>query len=405
MEKMKATVPTKLTSIKEQAEAEARKVAALSIQQITQGAQKVRMRLRHDLGEAAGRVRAAEAKLSSSDSDPSLALKAAVDVRTEKSKYSKLHDLAESALVQQKSKAAKSIVKAEANAKESVRLAVKDAEGKELKEARDDLSNKQKQVESEEQKQLEGKVAKIKELAKAKIDQEREKFKKLVDAAVNMAPDKEKALRTKAKVALHKAKIAAKAYEDQMISSIAPHTVDGKVVTKEMAADCVKNPTGCSLFTLKNENSAAAAKFAESKARQAKRAQKEAKEGVTKALEKLRVTTDVAQKYAEEARDMDEKETRIRLAKLQLNEAKAAAAFHSAAKAHLQTQLVHTQMKMDDNDAGSKLKQFESALKEMKVTHSEETIRQADQAKLQKEAAFEKAQQAAKALLKLNGPP
>ena len=41
----------------------------------------------------------------------------------------------------------------------------------------------------------------------------------------------------------------------------------------------------------------------------------------------------------------------------------------------------------------------------MKVTHSEETLRQADQAKLQKEAAFDKARQAAKALLKLSGPP
>jgi len=405
MQKTKAELPAKLTTIRESAEAQARKVAALSIQQITKGARKVRMKLRKDLGEAAGRVRAAEARLASSDTNPSLALKSAVDVRTEKAKYAKLHDLAESALVQQKSKAAKQIVKAEANAKESVRLAVKDAEAKELKEAREQLTGKQKKVEREEQQKLDSKISKIKQMAKAKIDAERQNFKKLVDTAVKIAPKKEKDLRMKAKVALHKAKAAAQAYKEKMISSLAPHTVDGKVVTKEMAAECVKNPSGCSLFTLQGQNTAAAAKFAESKARKAKRAQKDAKEGVSKALEKLRVATVTSQKYAQEARDMDEKETRIKLAKLQLNEAKAAAAFHSAAKAHLQTQLVHTKMKADENDADSKLKQFEQALNEMKVTHSEATMAQSETAKVQKEAAFEKARKAAQALLKLNGPP
>merc|ERR1719502_2478011 len=99
-----------------------------------------------------------------------------------------------------------------------------------------------------------------------------------------------------------------------MIRSVAPHTVDGKTVTKKMAAECVKNPSGCNLFTLKGQNTAAAAKYAESKARKAKRAQKEAKEGVSKAMEKLKVATKVARKYAQDARDMDEKETRIKLA-------------------------------------------------------------------------------------------
>lgn len=405
LQKMQATLPAKMAQIREKAQTEAQTVASMAIQQITKGAKKVRMRLRQDLGEAAGRVRSAEAKLASSDSNPALALKSAVDVRTEKSKYHKLHDLAESALVQQKSKAAKSIVKAEANAKESVRLAVKTAESKELKEAREGLSRKQKELEEKEQKQLEAKIVQIKEMAQLKIREERKTFKSLVDAAVNMAPKKEKALRMKAKVALHKAKIAAAAYEEQMISSLAPHTVDGKVVTKEMAAECVKNPSGCSLFTLKNENTAAAAKFAESKARKAKRAQKQAKEGVAKALEKLKVTTQVSQKYAQEARDMDDKETRIKLAKLQLNEAKAAAAFHSAAKAHLQTQLVHSEMSGAENDASSKLKVFEQALQEMKVTHSEATLKNADKAKASKAAAFEKAREAAQALLKLSAPP
>merc|ERR1711988_316801 len=235
----------------------------MAIQQITKGARKVRMRLRQDLGEAAGRVTASEAKLASSDSNPSLALKAAVDVRTEKKKYHKLHDLAESALVQQKAKAAKQIVQAEANAKESVKLAVKDAEKKELKEARSTMTAEQKKIEEEEQKKLEARVKEVKNMATLKIKAERQKFKTLVDAAVKMAPSREKQLRLKAKIALHKAKIAAKAYEEKMITSIAPHTVDGKVVTKKMAADCVKNPSGCDLFTLKGHNTAAAAKFAE----------------------------------------------------------------------------------------------------------------------------------------------
>lgn len=404
MEKVKAQLPSKLASIKQKAEATAEKVAAMAIQQITKGAKRVRIKLRQDLGEAAGRVHAAEKKLASSDANPTLALKSAVDLRTEKAKYHRLHDLAESALVQQKSKAAKAIVKAEANARESVKLAVKDAEGKELKEARDQLTSEQKRVEAEEQKRLNIKIKQIKQMTQMKIDSKRKSFKKMVDAAVKLSPAREKDLRVRAKLALQKAKSAAQAYEEQMIRSVAPHTVDGKTVTKEMAAECVKNPSGCNLFTLKGQNTAAAAKYAESKARKAKRAQKEAKEAVSKAMEKLKVATKVARKYAQDARDMDEKETRIKLAKLQLNEAKAAAAFHSAAKAHLQTQLVHTQMKTDDDDADSKLKQFEKALKEMKVTHSEATIADGKKAKAEKQAAFKTAREAAKALLKLNQP-
>ena len=51
----------------------------MAIQQITQGAKKVRMRLTNDLGEAASRVKAAQQKLANSDQNPSMALKAAVD--------------------------------------------------------------------------------------------------------------------------------------------------------------------------------------------------------------------------------------------------------------------------------------------------------------------------------------
>jgi len=155
---------------------------------------------------------------------------------------------------------------------------------------------------------------------------------------------------------------------------------------------------------LSGENTASAAKFAESKARKAKRAQLDAKESVTKAMEKLRVSTNVAQKYAQEARDLDEKETRIKLAELQLNEAKAASAFHSAAKAHLQSQLVHTQMTSEEDTADSKLKQFEEAMTEMKVTHSEAVSQKADDVKEAKLAAFKKAQEAARAVLQMKAP-
>jgi len=211
-------------------------------------------------------------------------------------------------------------------------------------------------------------------------------------------------LRMKAKISLHKAKIAAQSYEEQIMAAVAPKAADGSPITKAMAGDCIKNPAGCSDMSLQGENSASAAKFAESKARKAKRAQLQAKESVQKAMENLRVTTDVAQKYAQEARDMDEKETRIKLAELQLNEAKAASAFHSAAKAHLQSQLVHTEMTAEEGTAETKLKQFEDALTEMKVTHSEAVTKKGDDAKEEKLAAFKKAQEAAKALLEMKAP-
>merc|ERR1712167_522933 len=124
---------------------------------------------------------------------------------------------------------------------------------------------------------------------------------------------------------------------------------------------------------------AAAAKYAESRARKAARAQKE-------------------------ARAMDDKQTRIKLAELQLNEAKASAAFHSAAKAHLQTQLVHAKMTSEESSADSKMKQFQDALKELKVTHSEALTNEAEVSKSSKAEAFAKARAAAKALLKMKAP-
>merc|ERR1719158_1836227 len=177
---MKATLPSKLSVIKQKAEGQAQKVATMAINEVTKGARKVRMRLKNDLGEAAGRVKAAQAKLASADENPAMALKAAVDVRTEKAKYKKLHDLAESALSEQKKKASKKIQEAEDNAKESVRLAVKDAEKKELRKAQGNLAEQQKKVEDLEKKKLAAKKKEIKKLAQAKIKAERVKFKALV---------------------------------------------------------------------------------------------------------------------------------------------------------------------------------------------------------------------------------
>merc|ERR1712100_686058 len=260
VEAMKAKLPEHMKTIKEKAEAEAKEVATTAIKLITQGARQVRMRLTQDLGEAAGRVRKAEHKLSSSDANPSQALKAAVDVRTEKEKYSKLHDLAESALGEQKSEASKKIEEAEENAKDSVKLAVHDAEQKELKESQSKLEVEQKKIEEDEQKKLKQRHTEIKQLAENKIKAERLKFKSLVDAAVKMAPQREKNLRMKAKISLHKAKIAAEAYEEQMMKAVAPKSADGNPMTKQMAAECIKNPAGCASMSLSGENTASAAK-------------------------------------------------------------------------------------------------------------------------------------------------
>merc|ERR1711924_375676 len=249
VEAMKAKLPEHMKTIKEKAEAEAKEVATTAIKLITQGARQVRMRLTQDLGEVAGRVRKAEHKLSSSDANPSQALKAAVDVRTEKEKYSKLHDLAESALGEQKSEASKKIEEAEENAKDSVKLAVHDAEQKELKESQSKLEVEQKKIEEDEQKKLKQRHTEIKQLAENKIKAERLKFKSLVDAAVKMAPQREKNLRMKAK-------IAAEAYEEQMMKAVAPKSADGNPMTKQMAAECIKNPAGCASMSLSGENTA-----------------------------------------------------------------------------------------------------------------------------------------------------
>merc|ERR1711939_595388 len=293
------------------------------------------------------------------------------------------------------------ILLAEQNAKASVRLVVKEATDKELKEARGNLAKATKKLATEQQKRTHQKMIEIKKLTDAKIKAERYKFKKMVDAAVKMAPAGEKSIRTKAKIALQKAKIAAKAYESQMRRSARPRTATGKRMSKKMAAACIQNPAGCKQFTLSSHNVSSAAKFAESRARKAKREQLKAKEGVAKAMEKLAVSTKTSQKYAQQASDLDEKETRIRLAKLQLNEAKAAAAFHSAAKAKLQSQVAHTKQALQRNTVQDKMKAFQSALKEMKVTSSATTNAQLDKAKQTRKDAFTQAQNAAKDILKM----
>jgi hypothetical protein len=400
LNKMKSMMPAKVAAAKAKAQVQAQRVASMAIQQITKGAKNVRMNLQHDLGEAADRVQGAEQKLAHADTNPTVALKDAVDVQTEKKKYQKLKKLAQVALVQQKSKAAHNILLAEENAKASVRLAVHDVEKKELKEAQGQLAASQNKLAKEEEKQAQRKMKLIQQMTDAKIKAERYKFKQLVDAAVKTAPSREKSLRIKAKISLQKAKVAAKAYVTQIRKSTRPKTASGKRITKKMAAECVKNPTGCKMFTLKGQNIAAAAKFAESQARKAKRQQLTAKEGVAKAMQKLNSATAVMQKMSKEAEDLDEKETRIRLAKLQLNEAKAAAAFHSAAKAHLQTELAHSKFQAGRKRVNDQLQKFQTAMKEMKLTSDEGTKNLARKAKVTKKAAFSKAAQAARKLLK-----
>jgi len=346
-------------------------------------------------------VQQAERQLANADKTPRAALKDAVDVRTKKQKYKKLKNLAQVALVQQKAKAAKKISLAEENAKASVRLAVKDVEKKELKEAQGKLAKAQKQIAAQEEKKTLLTLKNIKQMTDAKVKAERYKFKKLVDAAVKLSPKTEESIRQKAKAALQKARIAAKAYATQIRKSARPRMVGGKRITKKMAAACIENPSGCEMFTLKNQNIGAAAKFAESQARKAKRTQLKAKEAVAKAMAKLNTATVVLHQMSQKAEDLDEKETRIRLAKLQLNEAKAAAAFHSAAKAHLQTQLAHGKMKATRDKQQDQLLKFQRALTDMKFTGNAKAKDLLHEATTSKKQAFEKAREAAKALLAL----
>merc|ERR1719305_934030 len=208
----------------------------------------------------------------------------------------------------------------------------------------------------------------IQKMTNAKIKAERYKFKQLVDAAVKLAPGREKKLRVKAKIALEKSKLAAKAYAEQIRKSTRPQLPDGQKITKKMAAACIENPAGCKMFTLKNQNVAASAKYAEAQARKAKRQQMKAKEIVAKAVAKLNVANKVMQNAARKAEDLDEKSTRFRLAKLQLNEARAAAAFHSAAKAHLESKLAHGKLKIGRNVERDQFRKFQKAMAAMKAT-------------------------------------
>jgi len=278
-------------------------------------------------------------------------------------------------------------------------LALKDVETKELKEAQDQLSHAQKNLAQEEEKKSNDKTKMIRQMADAKIKAEQYKFKQLVDSAVRMSPKAEHSLRKQAKVALRKAKVAAKAYAEQIRKSMRPKTLSGKKITKKMAAACIQNPSGCNLFTLKGQNIAAAAKFAESKARQAKREQLQAKENVAKSMKKLATATKRMNTLSRNAEALDEKETRIRLAKLQLNEARAAAAFHSAAKAHLQTQLAHGKLKVGRTQVDNQLKQFQDAMAQMNLAGNDNEQKKLSVAKTTKKKAFEKAVAAAKSLL------
>jgi len=404
LNRMKEMLPAKLKAAKLKAETEARKVASLAISQITHSAQKIRKTLDEDLGEAAGKVRDAEEKLKHSDNTPSLALKNAVDLQTEKSKYTKLKSLAQAAYTQQKAKAAQQITLAEENAKLSVMLAVKDVEKRELKKAQDVLKSAGAKITAEEGTKAESTQKRIDELAQQKIKEERERFKGLVDAAVQMAPSKEAEMRHQAEVQLEKAKIAARKYEERIEAENAPKDASGQTISKEMAVACVDNPSGCNLFTLKTQNIGAAAKYAESEARKAKRLQLEAKERVAQAMASLNQATAVMEQTAHKAEDLDEKETRIRLARLQLNEARAAAAFHSAAKAHLQTELVHGQLRGERADQDDQLAQFNAALREMSLTSNEDMVNKEQQAETAKVNAFGTTANAAKSLLNAVGP-
>ena len=86
--------------------------------------------------------------LTNSDQNPASALKRAVQLKAQKNHVAKLGELADVALTQEKARAASQVARAQDDAKESVRLAMKDAQKKELAAARKKMSEQQDKTKS-----------------------------------------------------------------------------------------------------------------------------------------------------------------------------------------------------------------------------------------------------------------
>jgi hypothetical protein len=363
--RLQATLPGKMAQVKQKAQADAQRVAVMAIQEVTRENHKLRQSLSGKLGEAKEKLDQLQSKLTNSDENPTSALQEAVDVKQQKAHVAKLNDLAGVALTQEKARAASQVRKAQDDAKESVRLAMKSAQKTELGEARKQMAQQQNKIRQQAQQKFEEKKAEIQKQATEKAAQLTAKVKELVDSAVNRAPLKEAALVRRAKSAYKKATTAADKYLAKKMADATPNVRDrnGKTINRQLAESAIENPSQSKEFTLENQNFAAAAKFAEREARLAQNRLIKVKEETNLMMAKLSKATDVAKSTALKAEALDEKVTHIKLAKLQLNEARAAHAFNKAATAHMQGQLAKQSMKEHPPKNNQEMTQFQKSMK------------------------------------------
>lgn len=382
--RLQATLPIKLAKVRQKAQAEAEHAASMAIDQITQENTHIRQSLQTQLGEANNNLNAARMKLSGSDADPQLALQNAVAVKTEKDHVHRLGELATVAMSQQKSHSATEVAKAQEDAKESVRLAMKHAQKKELGEARTKMSAQQAKIRAEAEGAFKVEEEAIKKETHSKVLALQKNTKELVDTAIQRAPLHEQELHHKATGAYKQAIAAADNFlEEKLEKDTADVTVtDGSTINRDIAESAVENPTESKAFTLENQNFEAAAKFAASEARQAKRKVELTKKKTSALMKELTEETKAAKTASEKAEALDEKVTRIKLAKLQLHEAQAATAFNKAARAHLQEELAKKQMATAQKDPKNKdLSEFEKKLKDLQTQARSTTVEAFKEAK------------------------
>jgi len=363
--RLQATLPGKMAQVKKKAEAQAQRVAVMAIQQVTSENHKLRESLSNELGEAREKLGESQLKLTNSDENPTAALQEAVDVKEQKAHVDKLGKLANNALTQQKARAASQVSKAQDDAKESVRLAMKSAQKNEVATARKQMAAEQKNIRQDAQEVYEDKRQAIVKKAKEAEVQLTAKTKLLVDRAIQRAPLSEAALGQKAKTAYTEATRAADQYLAKKIADATPdvQAKNGERINRDIAESAIENPTQSKEFTLANQNFEAAAKFAAQKARKAKRKLDVTRQKTKEMMTELSKETKEAKAAADKAEALDEKVTRIKLAKLQLHEARAANAFNKAARAHLQEEFAKKQMKQAPIKGDKALSKFQSKLK------------------------------------------
>jgi len=382
--RLQATLPMKLAKVKEEAQQKAEHVAALAIGEVTKANAKIRASLERQLGEANDKLNAAKLQLTNSDVNPGQALKNAVAVKTEKAHVRRLGELANVALAQQKAHSASEVTKAQQDAKESVRLAMKSAQKTELAAARKQMGEDQAHIRAAAEKVFNEDKAQIEEDAHAQVEKLQKSTKDLVDAAIQRAPLREQELHRKTTKAYKKAIHAADNLLAKQLAKLTPDVTitDGSKVNLDIAESAVENPSGSKAFTLENQNFEAAAKYAARQARKAKEKLDQTKKHSQEILAELAKETKEARVAAEKAERLDEKVTQVKLAKLQLHEAQAAAAFNKAARAHFQEELAKKQMATTAPKAqDASVTNFKESLKALQQEAKSATVDAFEQAK------------------------